>query len=88
MTDTIPHLTAILPGVEIALPRNITRIETQADLRTYGVVLCGYLEVTDEAEAVERAEGRTAYLLKSKIRPVYYLIFPHVTVAPYEPRTK
>jgi hypothetical protein len=69
-----------LPSVTVALPPNITRIEAQADLYGYGVRTLGFLEVADEAEAVERAEGRDAFLLKSKIRPVYFLIFPHVIV--------
>jgi hypothetical protein len=64
----------------VALPSNVTPIDTQADLYGYGVAMFGYQEVADEAEAVERAEGRTAFLLKSKTLPVYYLIFPHVIV--------
>lgn len=77
MLDTLTAL-----PVRVALPANITRIEAQADLYGYGVVTLGYLEVADECEAVERAEGRPAFLLQSKIRPVYYLIFPHVTAQP------
>jgi hypothetical protein len=97
MTDTIKQLqTACFQGmradelkigkdlssVRVALPANITPIDTQADLYGYGVALFGYLEVADEAEAVKRAEGRNAFLLKSKTLPVYYLIFPHVIVEP------
>lgn len=79
--DTLPSvLTDALPGVTVKLPSNIIPIDSQADLYGYGVVLLGFVEVADEAEAVERAEGRLAYLLKSKILPVYYLIFPHVIV--------
>jgi hypothetical protein len=70
------------PAFAVALPENITRIETQAALYGYGVALFGFLEVADEAEAVERAEGRTAFLLKSQTLPVYYLIFPHAIVEP------
>jgi hypothetical protein len=76
---TLPTVTDVM-SVTVALPENIRRIATQADLHAYGVVLCGYLEVADEAEAVERAEGRQAFLLKSKVKPVWYLIFPHVIV--------
>jgi hypothetical protein len=78
MTLTSP---TYAPAVfDVALPSNITPIDTQADLYGYGVVLLSYLEVADEQEAVERAEGRDAFLLKSRIKPVYYLIFPHVIV--------
>jgi hypothetical protein len=73
-------LAAALPRV--ALPSNITPIDTQADLYAAGVRLLGFLEVADELEAVEKAEGRTAFLLKSKVLPVYYLIFPHFIVEP------
>jgi hypothetical protein len=73
-------LAAALPGVEIRLPSNIVRIDSQADLYGLGVRLLGFVEVADELEAVERAEGRMAYLLKSKVLPCFYLIFPHVTV--------
>jgi hypothetical protein len=69
---------ATLPAAQafaVALPENITRIETQAALYGYGVALFGFLEVADEAEAVERAEGRAAFLLKSNTLPVQYLIF-------------
>jgi hypothetical protein len=75
--DTMHGVTV---AARVALPSNITPIDSQADLYGYGVLMLGFLEVADELEAVERAEGRTAFLLKSKIRPVYYLIFPHVTV--------
>jgi hypothetical protein len=66
----------------VVLPSNITRIESQASLYEYGVVSLGFVEVADEQEAIERAEGRTAFLLKSKVLPVWYLIFPHVIVQP------
>jgi hypothetical protein len=66
----------------VALPSNIIPIDSQADLYGYSVVSLGFLEVADEAEAVERAEDRKAFLLKSKIKPVWYLIFPHVIVEP------
>jgi hypothetical protein len=72
---------AVPPSIAVALPSNITPIDTQADLYGYGVAMFGYLEVTDEADAVERAEGRDAFLLKSKTLPVYYLIFPHVIIS-------
>ncbi len=39
----------------VALPENITRIEAQADLYTYGVALLTFVEVADELEAVEVA---------------------------------
>lgn len=64
----------------VALPPNITRIESQSALYGYGVRTLGFVEVADEQEAIERAEGRDAFLLQSKIRPVYYLIFPHTIV--------
>jgi hypothetical protein len=64
------------------LPENITPIDSQASLYGYGVAMFGFVEVAGVAEAVERAEGRWAFLLKSKILPVYYLIFPHVIVEP------
>jgi hypothetical protein len=69
--------------VRVALPSNITRIDTQADLYGYGVVTLGYVQVADEAEAVERSEGRRAFLLKSPTLPCWYLIFPHVIVETY-----
>ena len=79
MTTRTATRPPVAPAVFVeALPENITPIDTQADLYGYGVVTLGYLEVADKAEAVERAEGRRAFLLKSNIRPVYYLIFPHV----------
>ena len=80
MTTTTPTLAPL--RVAVALPPNIIPIESQFDLYGYGIASLGFVEVADEAEAVERAEGREAYLLKSKIRPVYYLIFPHVKVQP------
>jgi hypothetical protein len=67
----------------VALPPNITPIDSQADLYGYGVVSLGFLEVADELDAVKRAEGRKAFLLKSNTRPVWYLIFPHVIVEPH-----
>jgi hypothetical protein len=73
-TTTLPRLSS----VRVALPSNITPIDTQADLYSAGVLQLGYLEVADEQEAIERAEGRDAFLLKSQIKPIYYLIFPHV----------
>jgi hypothetical protein len=77
-TTTLAPLT-----VRVALPSNITRIDTQADLYGYGVVMMGYVQVADEAEAVERAEGRRAFLLKSPtLAKTFYLIFPHVIVEP------
>jgi hypothetical protein len=66
--------------VHVALPANITRIEAQADLYGYGVALLGFVEVADEQEAIEVAGARQAFLLKSRIRPVWYLIFPHAVV--------
>ena len=69
-------------AVRVALPDNITRIETQSELYTYGVASLGYQEVADDQEAIERAEGRRAFLLKSKVLPCFYLIFPHVIVEP------
>jgi hypothetical protein len=81
MTDTTtPLLDTVL---RVAMPSNIIPIDTQAELYGYGVVSLGFLEVADEQEAVERAEGRKAFLLKSKILPIYYLILPHVIVTPY-----
>jgi hypothetical protein len=77
-TSTLPLFVKAPPRV--ALPSNITPIDTQADLYAAGVRLLGFLEVADELEAVEKAEGRTAFLLKSKVLPVYYLIFPHFIV--------
>jgi hypothetical protein len=69
-----------LSAARVALPSNIVRIDSQADLYGYGVLLLGFLQVADEQEAVEKAEGRRAFLLKSKVLPCFYLIFPHVTV--------
>jgi hypothetical protein len=69
-----------LSAASVALPSNIVRIDSQADLYGYGVLLLGFLQVADEQEAVEKAEGRRAFLLKSKVLPCFYLIFPHVTV--------
>jgi hypothetical protein len=85
---TAPTFTASALSVRVALPANIVPIDAQADLYGYGVALFGYLEVADEAEAVERAEGRDAFLLKSQTLPVYYLIFPHVIVTPQPARTE
>jgi hypothetical protein len=77
------NTTTLAPlAVTVALPSNITRIDTQADLYGYGVVMMGYVQVADEAEAVERAEGRRAFLLKSPTLACWYLIFPHVIVEP------
>jgi hypothetical protein len=73
--------------VRVALPSNIVRIDRQDDLYGYGVVTMGYVQVSDEAEAVERAEGRRAFLLKSPTLPCFYLIFPHVIVEPYRSRS-
>jgi hypothetical protein len=64
------------------LPDNITPIDSQASLYGYGVATFGFVEVADEQEAIERADGRWAFLLKSKILPKWYLIFPHVIVQP------
>jgi hypothetical protein len=64
------------------LPENITPIDSQASLYGYGVATFGFVEVADEREAIERAGGRWAFLLKSKILPISYLIFPHVIVQP------
>ena len=72
-------------GVQIApvaLPSNIVPIDTQAELYGAGVALLSYVEVADEAEAVEAAGERRACLLPSKVRPVLYLIFPQVVVEP------
>ena len=80
-------LASTLLTAAVALPPNIVPIDTQADLYGYGIASLGFVEVADEAEAVERAEGREAYLLKSKVRPVYYLIFPHVKVQPRQDKS-
>jgi hypothetical protein len=85
---TTSNTKTTLASVRVALPPNITPIDAQADLYGYGVALFGYQEVADEAEAVERAEGRDAFLLKSKMLPLYYLIFPHVIVTPQPARTE
>jgi hypothetical protein len=79
--------TSLFKQIVVALPDNITPIDTQADLYGYGVVALGFLEVADELDAVKRAEGRKAFLLKSKVRTVWYLIFPHLIVEPYQERT-
>lgn len=68
-----------LPGV-VVMPSNIIPIDTQAELYGYGVVLLRFVEVADKTEAVKEAGEQIAFLLKSKILPVYYLIFPVVTV--------
>jgi hypothetical protein len=82
MNTTLAPLT-----VRVALPENITRIASQDALYGYGVVTLGYVQVADEAEAVERAEGRRAFLLKSPtLAKTFYLIFPHVIVEPYRSR--
>jgi hypothetical protein len=75
-------LEAFVVAEPVALPPNITRIETQAALYGYGVVQLGFVEVESEQEAIERAGDRDAFLLKSNVRPVWYLIFPHVIVRP------
>lgn len=83
MLDTLPE-TSLL----VSLPKNIQRIETQADLYGAGVAVLNFTEVVNEQEAIERAEGMPAFLLKSNKFNWFYLIFPVVIDVEYVERKK
>lgn len=79
LTDTL------LPDVYFCeLPSNITPLNEQVELYGYGVRLLRFVQVADVAQAIEKAGRERAFLLKSKVLPCYYLIFPIVTVTEWK----